>query len=198
MSENTLRSRRRQQTRAEIHQCAVDLVLERGFAAVTVEDIAQAAGVAPRTFFNYFPTKQEAIFPGPPSLDPLDVEEFINGTNPLVTDLRTLVSNYAKLGPQVRKQMLQLRPILADQPDIWVQMHKRFGQAENEFAHAIARRRGRDEPSSEDRVIAAITTGILRASMRCWSLAEDRDVPEPLNQIVERNFAALELLTGDR
>src|SRR5699024_10432039 len=140
LSENTLRARRRQQTRDEIHQSAVELVLERGFAAVTVEDIAQASGVSPRTFFNYFPTKQEAIFPGPPLLDPEAVESFVSAGNSLLVDLRTLVSNYAQLGPKVRKQMMQLRPILAEQPDIWVHMHKRFNDVENAFAQAISRR----------------------------------------------------------
>lgn len=197
MSENTLRARRRQQTRDEIHQSAVELVLERGFAAVTVEDIAQASGVSPRTFFNYFPTKQEAIFPGPPLLDPEAVESFVSAGNSLLVDLRTLVSNYAQLGPKVRKQMMQLRPILAEQPDIWVHMHKRFNDVENAFAQAISRRHGHETPTSEDRVIAAVTTGIMRASMRCWSLAEEHDDPEPLNEIVNRNFAALQLLTGD-
>lgn len=197
MSENTLRARRRTQTRAEIHQAAVELVLKNGFAAVTVEEIAQAAGISPRTFFNYFPTKQEAIFPGPPELDAAEVEEFVAGTNTLFEDLRNLASSYAKLGPQVREQMKQLRPVLADQPGIWVHMHKRFAEVENRFAAAVARRRKHAEPTSEDRVIAAVTTGILRASMRCWSLAEDESARRPLDEIVEQNFAALELLTGE-
>lgn len=198
LSENTLRARRRQQTRDEIHRSAVELVLERGFAAVTVEDIAQAAGVSPRTFFNYFPTKQEAIFPGPPLLDADAVEAFVAGKSSLLADLRALVSNYAQLGPKVRKQMVQLRPILAEQPDIWIHMHKRFSDVENAFAQAVSRRQGHEAPTSEDRVIAAVTTGIMRASMRCWSLAEEHENPEALNDIVERNFEALKLLTGDQ
>src|SRR5690625_2890339 len=111
VSENTLRARRRIQTRTEIHQAAVELVLQRGFTEVTVEDIAQASGVSPRTFFNYFPTKQEAIFPGPPELDTENIEQFVAGTGPLLSDLRTLVANYAQFAPNVHKQMLEWRPI---------------------------------------------------------------------------------------
>lgn len=198
LSENTLRARRRQQTRAEIHDAAVELVLERGFAAVTVEDIAQVAGISPRTFFNYFPTKQEAIFPGPPEIDPEAVEAFIAGKNSLIADLRALVAGYAELAPRVRKQMQQLRPVLAEQPDVWIHMHKRFSEVEDAFAKAVAKRRKHDDPTSEDRVIAAISTGILRASMRCWSLIEDHETPPPLNEIVAENFAALKLLTGEK
>lgn len=197
LTETTLRARRRQQTRDEIHQSAVELVLERGFADVTVEDIAQSAGISPRTFFNYFPTKQEAIFPGPPMLSPEAVEAFVAGKNSLSADLQELCANYAQLGPKVRKQMLQLRPILAEQADIWVSMHKRFSEVENAFAQAISRRRKHDAPTGEDRVIAAVAIGIMRASMRCWSLVDEHEEPESLNEIVTRNFAALALLTGE-
>lgn len=56
-----LRERRRRETRAEISAVALDLVEERGYAATTVEDIARAAGVSPRTFFRYFPSKEAAV-----------------------------------------------------------------------------------------------------------------------------------------
>jgi AcrR family transcriptional regulator len=42
---------------------AVRLFLMRGFDATTVDDVAEAAGIAPRTFFRYFPTKEDAVFP---------------------------------------------------------------------------------------------------------------------------------------
>lgn len=56
-----LRERRRRETQAEISAVALDLVEARGYAATTVEDIARAAGVSPRTFFRYFPSKEAAV-----------------------------------------------------------------------------------------------------------------------------------------
>jgi len=53
----TLRSRRRQQTRAEIVRVAFDLFGRRGFDRVSADAIAAAAGVSRATFFNYFPQK---------------------------------------------------------------------------------------------------------------------------------------------
>lgn len=194
MSENSLRARRRQQTREEIHRSAVELVLERGFAAVTVEDISQAAGVSPRTFFNYFPTKQEAILPGPPLLDPEAVEAFVGGTNSLIADLRVLVSDYARFAPDVRKLLLKLRPVLAGQPDFWVHMHKRFGEVENAFAQAISRRLAHPEPTSEDRVIAALCAAIMRSSLRGWSVEDAHEDPVSLAEIVDQNFDVLKML----
>ncbi|MBD0862789.1 TetR family transcriptional regulator [Gordonia sp. zg691] len=56
-----LRARRRDATRLEIHEAAVDLFERNGFDETTVDEIAAAAGVSPRTFFRYFPTKEECV-----------------------------------------------------------------------------------------------------------------------------------------
>ncbi|MGO4956740.1 TetR/AcrR family transcriptional regulator [Luteococcus sp. Sow4_B9] len=60
-SELGARERKKRQTRLALHGAALDLVTARGLTAVTTDDIARAAGVSPRTFFNYFPTKEAAL-----------------------------------------------------------------------------------------------------------------------------------------
>ncbi|MDO5753536.1 TetR/AcrR family transcriptional regulator [Arthrobacter sp.] len=57
----SLRERNRLDTWALIHDQASNLACEHGLAKTTVEAIADAAGVSKRTFFNYFPTKEDAI-----------------------------------------------------------------------------------------------------------------------------------------
>jgi AcrR family transcriptional regulator len=56
-----LRERKKSETRRAISTAALALAVERGPAALTVDDIAAAAGVSPRTVFNYFGTKEAAI-----------------------------------------------------------------------------------------------------------------------------------------
>ncbi len=56
-----LRERKKIERRRCIERAAVDLFETNGFEATTIEDIAAAADIAPRTFFYYFPTKEDAV-----------------------------------------------------------------------------------------------------------------------------------------
>lgn len=56
------RETHKRETRRAIHEAALRLTVERGFPETTVADIARAAGVAPRTFFGYFATKEAALY----------------------------------------------------------------------------------------------------------------------------------------
>jgi AcrR family transcriptional regulator len=68
----TIREQQRRKIWRALQTAAIDLVDEHGFASVTVDDIASAAGVSRRTFFNHFPTKAAALFdPDPDDADRL-------------------------------------------------------------------------------------------------------------------------------
>jgi AcrR family transcriptional regulator len=57
-----LRERKKNQTRQHIADTAVKLFTARGFDAVTVDEVAQAAEVSKKTVFNYFATKEDLVF----------------------------------------------------------------------------------------------------------------------------------------
>ncbi|MEV8631343.1 TetR family transcriptional regulator [Streptosporangium sp. NPDC051023] len=62
MPRPTLRARKQQRARDEIVTAAYELFAERGYADVTVADIAERAEVGRTTFFRYFGDKQEVVF----------------------------------------------------------------------------------------------------------------------------------------
>lgn len=59
--QTSLRERKKIQTRRRIHRAALELAIAHGSGGVTIDDIAESAGISPRTFFNYFATKEQAF-----------------------------------------------------------------------------------------------------------------------------------------
>jgi AcrR family transcriptional regulator len=57
-----LREQKKEHTREVIASAAMGLFVKRGFEAVTVAEVAEAAGVSEKTVFNYFPTKEDLFF----------------------------------------------------------------------------------------------------------------------------------------
>lgn len=61
MNSGGLRERKKRAARVETHRAALELVAGRGLGGVTVEMIAERAGISPRTFFNHWATKEAAL-----------------------------------------------------------------------------------------------------------------------------------------
>jgi AcrR family transcriptional regulator len=57
-----LRERKKRETRQQISDVASAMFAQRGFDAVTISQVAQAAGVAKMTVTNYFPRKEDLVF----------------------------------------------------------------------------------------------------------------------------------------
>ena len=105
-----LREHKRATTRRALRSALLSLSLERGFDAVTVEEVAQAARVSPRTFFNYFTSKEDAVG-GPHPADATDEQRgrYLTGEEDPVTDLVRLLGERMQGDDDFRLHRLRRR-----------------------------------------------------------------------------------------
>jgi len=117
----SLRERHRARTFREIHEAAWELTQRGGYGATTVEAIAERAGVSRRTFFNYFPSKEDAVLGLKPVhmpqedveryRDPANGDEFSRTVRLFLAILRHS-SRFSATGKE-RKELLAANPELS-------------------------------------------------------------------------------------
>ena len=106
-----LRERKRADSRAHTVDVALALFAQRGFDSVTVADICAAADIAPRTFFRYFPTKDDVLVE--PARDMADrVAGFIADAPSGLGDAEVLRLALHQLGEYVLTQRARLETFL--------------------------------------------------------------------------------------
>src|SRR6478752_210367 len=83
-----LRERKKEKTRTQLMSIALELFDERGFDEVTVDDIVSAAEVSHRTFYRYFPSKEDVLL----GLDQQRIDHFADELRARPTDEPILTS----------------------------------------------------------------------------------------------------------
>ena len=184
------RDRKKQQTREALITAALRLVDERGLDRVTVEDISEAADVSPRTFFNYFASKDEAIT-GDQLVDNHGTRERFLAVAPEVPTVGALLIAMAPGLEAMQRErelwLLRMR-VMSANPSLIAGLVARGAEAERDLADAVAQRRGLDPTSAYPQVAAAVAGAALRTSMMRWAASGgDR----PLTELVSEAFGIL-------
>jgi AcrR family transcriptional regulator len=194
----SLRERKKLATRHELRRATLSLVAERGFSNVTVEEIAEAANVSPRTFFNYFPSKEAALFGANPELAAAtrDAIEHQAPGEPVVTVLRsvmtaqarTVADEFAELGGDPMEWLGRMRSARTD-PHLHAVHGAQMAAIERSLAEAVARRLDTDvDRDPYPGLLASMATGVFRSSMSFWAASAGT---VPLDRVVDLAFAAL-------
>jgi len=194
----SLRERKKLATRRLLRRVALDLVAERGFAHVTVEDIAEAADVSPRTFFNYFPSKEAALFgadpervaalrdrivhqaPGEPVLDVLRMV--------MAADAQAVADELSELGGDPADWLCRMKEVRGD-PHLRAARAAQMAMVERAITEGLAERLGTDpERDPYPGLLAAVAAGVFRASITFWGGSGGT---VPLDRLVDLSFRAL-------
>ena len=168
-----LRARRRRETVREVHAVALRMVRERGFDSVTVEAISAEAGIAPRTFFNYFPTKEAAVVHGPFDLAESDVEAFwARPEVPYPDLLRELVGLLARnlaQDPPSRDDLHDVLAVAQTHPGVLAAMLAQLEGFQRRIAGMVAQRLGIAADDEVANLIAALALTVLRTGVDRWA-----------------------------
>lgn len=176
-----------------LEEAALRLFTERGFDAVTVDDIAAEADVCRRTFFRYYASKEDVLLSDHPKhLD--ELRESLAARppeEPALTALRHALLLLADRYRDERPRMLQRFKIMAGTPALQGRslVHQRLWEAA--VSEMVAERMGVDTARDlRPAVVAATTLAALRTALTVWFNA---DGEADLNALVEE---ALDLLDG--
>ncbi|HTZ92287.1 MAG TPA: TetR family transcriptional regulator [Streptosporangiaceae bacterium] len=157
-----LRERKKARTRAAIRQQALRLIREQGYAATTIEQIADAAEVSPATFFRYFPTKEDVVLQ-----DDLDIitTEALDAQPPELSPIAAFraasAATLASLSPEDLATLRDTAELTASVPEVRARAIDEFVRTINQIAEAIARRAGRNPDDFEVRNLAGAIIGVI-------------------------------------
>jgi AcrR family transcriptional regulator len=183
------RERKRLRTKRALEDAALELFRERGYDATTLEDITEAAGLAPRTFFRYFASKDDVVLSGHQER----MEEFRLALDARPTGenlLEAACKAAAELADGLESEpLLRLRWRLAlEVPSIRGRVLSQQAEAAERLCATIAQRVGLQANSIQVRVCAISLMMALRTAIIYWT-----DLPDgtlSLRDATREAFAA--------
>jgi len=186
-----LRERKKAETRRALTVAAVRLAEDLGPDRVTVEAIAEAAGVSPRTFFNYFPSKEDAIV----GVSPSETIELLDDLVARPEDeapfdaLRAMALAAAARLEAKADDLMAIHRLAQAHPPLAMRRAARFSEVERALAEVIAARTGLDVDRDPYPTLAASTAlSAIRVALTAW---EERDRPGPLADLLDETFTLL-------
>ncbi len=188
---NGLRERKKARTREAIIDAALDLFAVKGFDATTIEDIAAAAEVSPRTFFRYFESKLDLVMARagdkhddigplvaarPPGEDALDAVRAVV-VDQLSDDLRD---------PRLLREI----EVMLTDPTLRTLARDHFEDEVDGLRAVVAERLGLDPDDLAAHLVAGILSSALWIAVNCW-VHEGSGDPDQLVPMVDEAFELL-------
>ena len=195
-SKRDLRTRKKQAVRQALESAALKLFDEQGFAATTIDQIADAADVSRSTFFRYFGSKEAVLFSGYDEVGEAFAELILERPSeetPLVAFARAFVElaraqakDSDREDGERRARIYEADPVLhARSRDVTRRWTERI-------AVILAQRDGLEQPRREH--LLAATVGIAVAERVADEYTDPNSSPRGPDEIVSEMFALLKEL----
>lgn len=175
------RHQRKLDTLAALRSTALRLALERGVSAITVADIATAAGVSRRTFFNYFATKEDVLVGEAPQFTAYlhqALTERPEHEPPLTAAEHALQDTYAVFfTDDVRDRIRARHQLLATHPELLGRHLARYAAFENVLTEALS---ARQDSNADPELLATLIASAVRLCIRRWAHDGDPSLAQRL------------------
>ena len=165
----------REDTRARIEQAALDLFTAQGFEQVTIDEIADAAGISRRTFFRYVTAKADAVW-GDFDAHVLRLKTMLAAAADDQSVLASIcaayveVNDYAEDGLPMLRQRMRL---ILGEPALQAHSQVRYAAVDRVVAAHVARRMGIRPEALVPRLVATSTRAAATTAFEVW-LADGR------------------------
>ena len=183
-----LRERKKSRTRSLIHKEAMRLIRQQGYAATTVEQVAEAAEVSPSTVFRYFPTKEDLVLHD--EYDELFVAAF-RAQPPEVAPMQALRAAMQQVvgdfTPEQFADESERIALARDVPELRSARLDEMVRTMRLLASVVAERTGRDPEDPAVLTFAGAVIGVAASAMLCTE-------GDPASASFERFDAALAFL----
>lgn len=177
-----LRERKRAKTSEAIHRAAIELALERGLDEATIDAISERAEISPRTFFNYFPSKEDAVL----GLDGHSIADELDQTRETPADVLSGALDLVRAMFEAKggraSDFVRTREVLQKNPQLMTRHMMHIAELEDRLSGIIARWMSADPRFSGDteaerldqaHIILGICMATVRISMRAWATQSD-------------------------
>lgn len=189
-----LRERKRLATRRAIQHAALRVVRERGLDGVTVDEIARIADISPRTFFNYFASKEAAILGDAPTLDGNpELDAFVADRGPLLRGLARVIVHSSTNLLRDHELVAERRALGRLYPELGARRMANVQSFEDELRGLAEKRLRSEHPGMpdaevEDRARLAALTAFAFVRHAWFGWLEHPGDATGLRELVDRSF----------
>lgn len=190
MSRPGLRERKKIETLRRMQAEALRLFEERGYEATTIEQIAEAAGVSPSTFYRYFPTKEDVVVQD--EYDPMIMAAFQNQPEdapPIAAIRSALTELFSEFTPEDMQRVRRRIELIFSVPALRVRQVQQMITTERMICEIVAERAGRSPSDLEVRNFSANLIATWGIGIIVWTESGGED---DLMDIIDRGLTHLE------
>ncbi|WP_430592293.1 TetR family transcriptional regulator [Humidisolicoccus flavus] len=189
-----LRERKRLATRRAIQWAGLEIAKEDGLDRATVDAIAERANISPRTFFNYFPTRDASLIgeiPGTPSREELGLD----ASDSIIERLLEYIIQAMSPSAPDRELSRLRREVLRSYPVLFAQRMVQMQEIELTLAGLVAEHMidsgEADGPELRHKahLTALMATAAARSAWFRWAASEE--TPEEYTEDIRASFAML-------